>query len=180
MQNIVNSPSMLALLLDALWVSSTWAMQWGACISKPQSTHLTKIHFHTLVGDSVGSEDGKYVGVSVGTFVGSLVDGDLLGLRVKGDNTGELVGLLVIRELGVIVGLQEGPQDGATVGTFVVSLVKGDKDGDLLGLRVMGDNTGALVGLSVIGLQVGPQVGAMVGETEGMVVGPRVIGAALG
>ena len=111
--------------------------------------------------------------------MGSLVDGDLLGLRVKGDNTGELVGLLVIRELGVIVGLQEGLQDGATVGTFVVSLVKGDKDGDLLGLRVMGDNTGALVGLPVIGefvVIVGPQVG----ETEGMVVGPRVIGAALG
>ena len=53
MQNIVNSPSMLALLLDALWVSSTWAMQWGARISKPQSTHLTKIHFHTLVGNLV-------------------------------------------------------------------------------------------------------------------------------
>ena len=51
---IMNLPSMLALPSDALWVSSTWVMQWEAYIAIFQSTHpAKKIHFHTLA-DSLG------------------------------------------------------------------------------------------------------------------------------
>ena len=51
---IMNLPSMLALPSDALWVSSTWVMQWEAYIARSRSTHLAKkIHFHTLA-DNLG------------------------------------------------------------------------------------------------------------------------------
>jgi hypothetical protein len=121
-----------------------------------------------LVGPFVGDLDGAFVG----TFVRALIVGFLVGPFV-GDLDGAFVGPFVGSLMGFLVGPFVGDLNGAFVGTFVGALM-----GFLVG-QFVGDLDGAFVG-DLVGLFAGALTGDCDGAFVGLLAGAAGAGTVTG